>query len=109
MNTPSRVVLCRVGGGSLLVNRSTVGSTIMDLVVVTVATALGVLIRGDEVVAGEGVGGAALTGPSTRRGGAPTKSSRAAGRSPEVGWGGGTGQSLASGLVTLDACTPSLE
>lgn len=80
----------------------------MDLVVVTVATALGVLIRGDEVVAGEGVGGAALTGPSTRRGGAPTKSSRAAGRSPEVGWGG-AGQSPASGLVTVDACTPSLE
>ena len=87
VNTPSRVALCRVDGGSLLVNRSTGGSTIMDLVVVTVATALGVLIRGDEVVAGEGVGGAALTGPSTRRGGVPTKSSRAAGRSPEVGGG----------------------
>ena len=55
----------------------------MDLVVVSVAMALGVRIKVDEVVEGEGVGGAARTGPTTRRGGA-TKSDRGSGLTPEV-------------------------
>ena len=63
--------------------KATGDSIIMDLVVVSVATALGVRIKVDEVVEGEGVGGAAQTGPTTRRGGA-TKSDRGSGLTPEV-------------------------
>lgn len=78
--------LCRVPGGDRA-NQATDDSIIMDLAMVTVATALRVVLRQDEVVAGEEVGGVAQIGPSTPRGGAPTKSDRVIGRSPKVGGG----------------------
>lgn len=69
-------------------NQATGDSITMDLAMVTVATALRGGFRQDEVVAGEEVGGVARIGPSTPRGGAPTKSDRVIGRSPKVGGGG---------------------
>ena len=65
--------------------QATGDSIIMDLVVVSVATALGVRIRVDEVVEEEGVGGAARTGPTTRKGGATKSRGRGSGLTPEVG------------------------
>ena len=75
--------LCRVGGANR-VTKATGASIVMDQEVVTVATALEVLFKEDEVAGGEAVGVVASIDRTTRKGGAPTKSVRVTGRSTKV-------------------------